>query len=69
MTSPRRACPVCTRRIAVVGGRFARHDPPGRRADYDLVSCPGSRRLAPLLHTPALFETDQGPSAGQQTLF
>ncbi|KUJ66929.1 hypothetical protein ACZ90_31340 [Streptomyces albus subsp. albus] len=69
MTSPRRACPVCTRRIAVVGGRFARHDPPGRRADYELVSCPGSRRLAPLLGAPALFEAEQPPAPGQQTLF
>lgn len=29
-----------------MAGRFARHDPPGARADGALVSCPGSRRLA-----------------------
>ncbi|MGV9561923.1 hypothetical protein [Streptomyces sp. NPDC003480] len=46
MSSPRRTCPECHRDIAVVAGRFARHDPPGARADGALVSCPGSRRLA-----------------------
>ncbi|TVL90169.1 hypothetical protein [Streptomyces sp. SAJ15] len=70
MSSPRRACPVCTRQIAVVGGRFARHDPPGRRSGLDLVSCPGSRRIAPLLAAePSLFPTDQPPTTGQQALF
>ncbi|MBB5934815.1 hypothetical protein [Streptomyces zagrosensis] len=73
MSSPRRTCPVCTREIAVVGGRFARHDPPGRRATYELTSCPGSRRIAPLLTTepPAkLFGGADGPALpGQQALF
>ncbi|MBH5336532.1 hypothetical protein IHE55_17835 [Streptomyces pactum] len=69
MSSPRRACPVCTRRIAVVGGRFARHDPPGRRSGFDLVSCPGSRRIAPLLQEPPLFDGTEPPVPGQQTLF
>ncbi|MCF1507440.1 hypothetical protein [Streptomyces glomeratus] len=46
MSSPRRKCPECRREIAVVAGRFARHDPPGARADGVLVSCAGSRRLA-----------------------
>ncbi|MFF4959076.1 hypothetical protein [Streptomyces sp. NPDC001222] len=46
MSSPRSTCPECHREIAVVAGRFARHDPPGARADGSLVSCPGSRRLA-----------------------
>ncbi|WP_431043935.1 hypothetical protein ACQUSR_19925 [Streptomyces sp. P1-3] len=69
MSAPRRTCPVCTRQIAVVGGRFARHDPPGRRSGYDLVSCPGSRRLAPLLGAPPLFATDEPPAPGQQALF
>ncbi|MFC8715408.1 hypothetical protein ACFUCQ_36720 [Streptomyces sp. NPDC057197] len=44
----RRACPVCRREIAVVAGRFARHDPPGARGSGELVSCPGSRRTAQL---------------------
>ncbi|MEU6364828.1 hypothetical protein ABZ876_03535 [Streptomyces sp. NPDC046931] len=46
MSSPRRSCPECHREIAVVAGRFARHDPPGARADGVLASCGGSRRLA-----------------------
>ncbi|MEU8027883.1 hypothetical protein [Streptomyces sp. NPDC049099] len=46
MSSPRRTCPVCRREIAVVAGRFARHDPPGARQSGELVSCAGSRRQA-----------------------
>ncbi|BBC94270.1 hypothetical protein ACFY2H_27445 [Streptomyces griseofuscus] len=48
MSSRRRTCPVCHREIAVVAGRFARHDPPGAREDVRLVSCEGSRRQAQL---------------------
>ncbi|HET6855901.1 MAG TPA: hypothetical protein VFH94_02240 [Streptomyces sp.] len=48
MSSPRRTCPVCRREIAVVASRFARHDPVGARQVGELVSCPGSRRHAPL---------------------
>jgi hypothetical protein len=44
----RRLCPECRREIAVVAGRFARHDPPGGRESRTLVSCPGSRRQAEL---------------------
>ncbi|MET9440183.1 hypothetical protein [Streptomyces sp. NPDC006610] len=44
----RRVCPECRREIAVVAGRFARHDPPGARDSGQLVSCPGSRRHAQL---------------------
>ncbi|PIM67572.1 hypothetical protein CTU88_37005 [Streptomyces sp. JV178] len=44
MSSRRRSCPECRREIAVVAGRFARHDPPG--VSRELVSCPGSRRQA-----------------------
>lgn len=47
-TTRRRNCPECRRDIAVVAGRFARHDPPGSRAAGELVSCPGSRRPAQL---------------------
>ncbi|WP_078612962.1 hypothetical protein [Streptomyces canus] len=46
MSSRRRLCPECRREIAVVAGRFARHDPPGARERGQLVSCPGSRRQA-----------------------
>ncbi|MFS4092741.1 hypothetical protein [Streptomyces sp. AF1A] len=48
MPSRRRTCPVCRRDIAVVAGRFARHDPPGARENGELVSCAGSRRPAQL---------------------
>ena len=46
MSSRRRTCPVCRREIAVVAGRFARHDPPGARATGDLGSWSGSRQQA-----------------------
>ncbi|MCT7353629.1 hypothetical protein N4P33_15825 [Streptomyces sp. 15-116A] len=45
-SSRRRLCPECRREIAVVAGRYARHDPPGARQTGDLTSCPGSRRRA-----------------------
>ncbi|MFF4275892.1 hypothetical protein [Streptomyces sp. NPDC001536] len=48
MPSRRRNCPECRREIAVVAGRFARHDPPGARENGALTSCPGSRRQAQL---------------------
>lgn len=48
MSSRRRTCPECRREIAVVAGRFARHDPPGARGSGLLTSCPGSRRPAQL---------------------
>jgi hypothetical protein len=48
MASRRRTCPVCRRDIAVVAGRFARHDPPGARESGELISCAGSRRRAQL---------------------
>ncbi|MCS0602930.1 hypothetical protein NX794_17165 [Streptomyces sp. LP11] len=48
MSSRRRTCPVCRREIAVVAGRFARHDPPGARGNGELVSCTGSRQAAQL---------------------
>ncbi|WP_328873226.1 hypothetical protein OHT76_25720 [Streptomyces sp. NBC_00287] len=48
MTTRRRRCPECRREIAVVAGRFARHDPPGARGSGELVSCAGSRRPAEL---------------------
>ncbi|MEU6377469.1 hypothetical protein [Streptomyces sp. NPDC046909] len=48
MSTRRRNCPACHREIAVVAGRYARHDPPGARENGDLTSCPGSRRQAQL---------------------
>ncbi|AXU16757.1 hypothetical protein [Streptomyces clavuligerus] len=72
MSAPRRLCPVCRREIAVVAGRYARHDPAPRRAGAaELVSCPGSRRQAP--HDPALRPTLDGSAPtgppGQLPLF
>ncbi|MEU1281376.1 hypothetical protein [Streptomyces sp. NPDC005805] len=71
MSAPRRLCPVCRREIAVVAGRFARHDPAGARGGSELVSCPGSRRHAPL--DPALQPSLDGsvlpPFPGQLPLF
>jgi hypothetical protein len=71
MSAPRRLCPVCRREIAVVAGRFARHDPAGARVGTELVSCPGSRHVAPL--DPALQPSLDGsvvPSLpGQLPLF
>ncbi|MFD4786715.1 hypothetical protein ACFWN1_06460 [Streptomyces sp. NPDC058459] len=46
--SRRRTCPVCHREIAVVAGRFARHDPPAARESREMVSCAGSRQHAQL---------------------
>ncbi|MEU6403613.1 hypothetical protein [Streptomyces sp. NPDC046985] len=48
MSARRRICPACRREIAVVAGRFARHDPPGARGSGGLTSCPGSRQPAQL---------------------
>ncbi|MFF3290327.1 hypothetical protein [Streptomyces sp. NPDC003023] len=71
MSAPRRLCPVCRREIAVVAGRVARHDPAGSRTGAELVSCPGSRRQAPL--DPALQPSLDGSFApvlpGQLPLF
>ncbi|MFI9819937.1 hypothetical protein ACIHFC_05570 [Streptomyces sp. NPDC052013] len=54
-SSRRRSCPECRREIAVVAGRYARHDPPGARQNGDLTSCPGSRRRAlPASEQPSL---------------
>jgi hypothetical protein len=58
--APRRHCQACERSIAVVGGRFARHDPPDRGPE--LLSCSGSLTKAPILDepdragTPSLFD-------------
>jgi hypothetical protein len=69
MTSiaPRRECPECHREIAVVSGRYARHDPPGRRPGAPLISCPGSHtphettRLAlGAGGTPSIYELIEG---------
>ncbi|GAV44601.1 hypothetical protein F3K43_17720 [Streptomyces sp. LBUM 1476] len=70
MSSRRRTCPECRREIAVVAGRFARHDPPGARAAGELTSCPGSRSQAQLgAAQPSLdgFTVPEFP--GQMPLF
>ncbi|MFE0492547.1 hypothetical protein [Streptomyces griseoaurantiacus] len=70
MSSPRRTCPECRREIAVVAGRFARHDPPGARAAGELVSCPGSRRsVEPNAAQPALDGYTVPEFPGQLPLF
>ncbi|MFD4573794.1 hypothetical protein ACFWNK_14915 [Streptomyces sp. NPDC058417] len=70
MSSRRRTCPECRREIAVVAGRFARHDPPGARQDGGLTSCPGSRRTAQLgAAQPALDGYVVPDVPGQLSLF
>jgi len=48
--APRRICPHCKRDIAVVAGRFARHDPIDRGPI--LLSCHGSLQQAPIWDLP-----------------
>jgi hypothetical protein len=74
--TPRRVCDRCGRSIAVVDGRFARHDP--RDRGPLLVSCPGSLQAALRLEDPdpvgtaSLFELvareepDAAPPDAQQ---
>ncbi|NGO12900.1 hypothetical protein G5C60_36200 [Streptomyces sp. HC44] len=70
MPSRRRNCPECRREIAVVAGRFARHDPPGARESGRLLSCPGSRRQAQLgAVQPGLDEYTVPEFPGQLPLF
>ncbi|MCX5060751.1 MULTISPECIES: hypothetical protein [unclassified Streptomyces] len=70
MSTRRRRCPECRREIAVVAGRFARHDPPGARRNGALVSCPGSRRQAQLdAAQPSLDAFVIPEIAGQLHLF
>ncbi|MFH0516576.1 hypothetical protein ACHBTE_05290 [Streptomyces sp. M41] len=70
MAMRRRSCPECRREIAVVAGRFARHDPPGARKHGELVSCPGSRRQAQLgVEQPALDGYAVPEFPGQLSLF
>lgn len=70
MSTPRRRCSECRREIAVVAGRFARHDPPGARDTGELVSCPGSRRQAHLgAAQPSLDGYVLPDFPGQMSLF
>lgn len=58
--APRRICEHCGRSIAVISGRFARHDPVDRGPI--LLSCHGSLQQAPIWDlpdpsgTPSLFD-------------
>lgn len=67
--APRRICPHCKRDIAVVSGRFARHDPIDRGPI--LLSCHGSLQTAPIWDlpdpsgTPSLFDLLPGQNEGQ----
>ncbi|MBJ6644428.1 hypothetical protein DD630_20065 [Streptomyces sp. BSE7F] len=70
MSPRRRPCPECRREIAVVAGRYARHDPPGALGSGELTSCPGSRRLAqPGPEQPSLDGYVVPPFPGQMPLF
>ncbi|MER7149004.1 hypothetical protein AB0M94_09080 [Streptomyces xanthochromogenes] len=67
--SPRRSCPSCGRSVAVVAGKFVRHDPRTHEG-AELKLCPGSKRRAPLdatQRTLAAFELS--PTPGQLPLF
>ncbi|GAA1979090.1 hypothetical protein [Kitasatospora viridis] len=46
MKYPRSNCRICGREVSIPGNRYARHDPPGPRAQVDLTSCPGSLKAA-----------------------
>lgn len=48
--APRRICEHCGRSIAVISGRFARHDPIDRGPI--LLSCHGSLQQAPIWDLP-----------------
>ncbi len=67
--APRRICPHCKRDIAVVSGRFARHDPVDRGPI--LLSCHGSLQTAPIWDlpdpsgTPSLFDLLPGQNEDQ----
>ncbi|MFD4524734.1 hypothetical protein ACFWP7_12580 [Streptomyces sp. NPDC058470] len=70
MSTRRRNCPECRREIAVVAGRFARHDPPGARGNGELVSCPGSRNQAQLGAAQSALDGYTVPDfSGQLPLF
>ncbi|MEU3371394.1 hypothetical protein ABZ734_13075 [Streptomyces sp. NPDC006660] len=67
--SPRRSCPFCGRDVAVVAGRFVRHDPRTRGAG-ELTLCPGSKRGAPAPPTQATLDGfTLPPFPGQLPLF
>jgi hypothetical protein len=68
--APRSECPECGREIAVVSGRFARHDPPGRLPGAPQISCAGSHTAPPSTFlspdrfgTPSVFELLEGSLA------
>ena len=73
----RQECPQCRRSIAVVSGRFARHDPVDRGPI--LLSCHGSLTPAPMWDLPdidilSLFDLDDPldtaePAETAQALF
>ncbi|GAA2922335.1 hypothetical protein ACWDZ4_04190 [Streptomyces sp. NPDC003016] len=69
-TSPRRPCPFCGREVAVVAGRFVRHDPRTRAATAELTLCAGSKRAAPAAASQRTLDGyELPPFPGQLPLF
>ncbi|WUH54521.1 hypothetical protein OG432_17565 [Streptomyces sp. NBC_00442] len=67
--SPRRTCPSCGRSVAVVAGRFVRHDPRTWEGG-ELTLCAGSKRRAPADATQrTLSAFPLPPTPGQLPLF
>ncbi|MEU9099166.1 hypothetical protein [Streptomyces sp. NPDC048361] len=67
--SPRRTCPSCGRSVAVVAGKFVRHDPRTHRG-AELVLCAGSKQRAPLdASQRPLDGYDLPPTPGQLPVF
>ncbi|MFI6683106.1 hypothetical protein [Streptomyces sp. NPDC050485] len=67
--SPRRPCPFCGRAVAVVAGRYVRHDPRTREGG-GLTLCPGSKRRAPADASQRTLDGfELAPFPGQLPLF
>ncbi|WP_101389077.1 hypothetical protein [Streptomyces sp. TLI_146] len=69
--SPRRPCPSCGRAVAVVAGKYVRHDPRTRASGGgELTLCPGSKRRAPAAAPQRTLDGfELAPFPGQLPLF
>ncbi|MFF1480355.1 hypothetical protein ACFVYD_22830 [Streptomyces sp. NPDC058301] len=69
--SPRRPCPSCGRAVAVVAGKYVRHDPRTRTGGGgELTLCPGSKRRAPASQAQRTLDGfELAPFPGQLPLF